>query len=71
MNTKIKPIIESMILQICVEKPENPVLYMINWLEKTGGINKYGLTEEEVKELKELRSEVTKFKQREKDEKKN
>ena len=54
--------------QLICERPENPVDFMVNWLQKTGGFNPNGLTEIEMEELNLLRNEIQKFKQ--KDEKK-
>ena len=70
LNTKLKPIMENMLFQLCNELPEDPVKFMINWLQKTGGFCDNGLTEEEDKELKELREEMKKYKEKEKKEKK-
>ena len=49
---------------IC-EKPDNPVEFMVNWLQKTGGFNPNGLTEIEVEELKLLRDEIKEYKEKE------
>ena len=65
LEMQIKPIIENLVFQILCEKPDNPVEFMVNWLQKTGGYNEDGLTEIEVEELKLLRDEVKKFKERE------
>ena len=44
---------------------------MVNWLQKTGGFNPNGLTEIEVDELNLLRDEMKKYKEKEKNSKKN
>ena len=70
LETKVKPIIENLIFQLICERPDNPVDFMVNWLQKTGGFNPNGLTEIEVEELKLLRDEVKKFKERDKEKEK-
>ena len=47
LETKVKPIIENLIFQLICERPEKPVDFMVNWLQKTGGFNPNGLTETE------------------------
>ncbi len=65
LETKVKPIIENLVFQMICEKPENPVDFMVNWLQKTGGFNPNGLTEIEMEELNLLRNEIQKYKQKE------
>ena len=65
LETKVKPIIENLIFQLICERPENPVDFMVNWLQKTGGFNPNGLTEIEVEELNLLREEVKKYQEKE------
>ena len=65
LETKVKPIIENLIFQLICERPENPVDFMVNWLQKTGGFNPNGLTELEVEELNLLREEVKKYQEKE------
>ena len=62
LETKVKPILENLIFQIICEKPNNPVEFMVDWLEKTGGFNKNGLTEAEELELNFLRKEIKNYK---------
>ena len=71
LETKIKPIFENLVFQIVCEKPENPVDFMINWLQKTGGYNPNGLTDKEMEELKMLQVQVENYKEKEKDKDKN
>ena len=66
LDTKIKPIFENLIFQIVCEKPENPVDFMINWLQKTGGYNPNGLTDKEMEELNMLRIQLDNYKEKEK-----
>ena len=65
LETKVKPIIENLIFQLICERPDNPVEFMVNWLQKTGGFNPNGLTEIEVEELNLLRDEMKKYKEKE------
>ena len=65
LETKVKPIIENLVFQMICEKPENPVDFMVNWLQKTGGFNPNGLTEIDMEELNLLRNEIQKYKQKE------
>ena len=65
LETKVKPIIENLIFQLICERPDNPVEFMVNWLQKTGGFNPNGLTEIEVEELNLLRDEMKKYREKE------
>ena len=64
LEMQVKPIVENLIFQMLCEKPQNPIDFMVNWLQKTGGYNDNGLTEIEVEELKLLREEIKKFKEK-------
>ena len=66
LETKIKPIFENLVFQIICEKPEKPIDFMINWLQKTGGYNPDGLTDKEEEEYKMLKAEYENLKQKEK-----
>ena len=66
----VKPLLNKLVNNILKDKPENVVLYMINFLQKEGGITSTGLTYEEKKELNNLRKEVNEFREREEIEKK-
>lgn len=70
LETKVKPIIENLIFQLICERPEKPVDFMVNWLQKTGGFNPNGLTESEMEELNLLRNEMKKYKEKEQNKKK-
>ena len=70
LETKVKPIIENLIFQLICERPEKPVDFMVNWLQKTGGFNPNGLTEAEMDELNMLRNEMKKYKEKEQNKKK-
>ena len=61
LETKIKPIIESLVFQLVCDRPSNPVHFMIDWLQKTGGFNPNGLTDEENDELNALKEEMKKY----------
>ena len=42
LRDKIRPVMEDMVLQLVCDKPENPALFMINWLQKKGGYTSNG-----------------------------
>lgn len=65
LDTKIKPIFENLVFQIICEKPENPVDFMITWLQKTGGYNPNGLTDQEMDELNMLKVQIQNYKEKE------
>jgi len=67
LDTKIKPIFENLVFQIICEKPENPVDFMITWLQKTGGYNPNGLTDQEMDELNMLKVQIQNYKEKEKE----
>ena len=67
LETKIKPIFENLVFQIICEKPENPVDFMITWLQKTGGYNPNGLTDQEMDELNMLKVQIQNYKEKEKE----
>ena len=71
LDTKIKPILENLVFQIICEKPEKPVDFMVNWLQKTGGYNPNGLTDKEMEELNMLQVELENLKTKEKEKEKN
>ena len=66
LDNKVKPILENLVFQIICEKPEKPIDFMINWLQKTGGYNPDGLTDKEEEEYKMLKAEYENLKQKEK-----
>ena len=70
LDNKVKPILENLVFQIICEKPEKPIDFMINWLQKTGGYNPDGLTDKEEEEYKMLKAEYENLKQKEKNKKK-
>ena len=67
LDTKIEPIFENLVFQIICEKPENPVDFMITWLQKTGGYNPNGLTDQEMDELNMLKVQIQNYKEKEKE----
>ena len=64
LETKIKPIMENLIFQLVLERPEEPAVYMIDWLQKTAGYNLNGLKPEEKEELARLRKEIIPYRQK-------
>jgi len=67
LDNKVKPILENLVFQIICEKPENPVDFMINWLQKTGGYNPNGLTDKEMDELNMLKVQIENYKEKDKE----
>ena len=69
LEQKVKPLLNKLVNSIIVDKPENVALYMINFLQREGGVTSTGLTYDEKIELNNLRREVNEFRQREEKEK--
>ena len=42
LETKIKPIMENLIFQLVLERPDDPAVFMIDWLQKTAGYTYQG-----------------------------
>ena len=61
LETKIKPIMEELVSQLAIERPEDPKRFIVSWLEKQEGYRTSGLTAEEAKELARLKEEVKKL----------
>lgn len=61
IKEKLRPILENIVLQLVIERPENPVNYMINYLQKLGKFNSNGITQDEKQELERLRKEIKKY----------
>lgn len=61
MEKKIRPIMEALIFQLLCDQPDDPGLFTLDWLQKTGGYTANGLRIEEKKELDKLRNEIGKF----------
>ena len=61
LDTKIKPIMEELISQLAIEKPEDPIRFIVSWIERTGGYRTSGLTPEEAKEMESLKEELKKL----------
>eukprot|EP00746_Dinoflagellata_sp_MGD_P166297 gnl/MRDRNA2_/MRDRNA2_96087_c0_seq1.p1 gnl/MRDRNA2_/MRDRNA2_96087_c0~~gnl/MRDRNA2_/MRDRNA2_96087_c0_seq1.p1 ORF type:complete len:396 (-),score=124.56 gnl/MRDRNA2_/MRDRNA2_96087_c0_seq1:27-1214(-) len=65
IQTKVNPILESLVTQVLLERPENPVPFMINWLSDHSKAPKAteGQSKEDVdalrKEIEALKAEVT------------
>lgn len=56
---------EQLVYQLVLDRPENPVVYMIDYLQKLGGYTSNGITIEEKKELERLRIEIRKYREME------
>ena len=65
IKEKIRPIMEQMTYQLVIDRPKNPALYMIGYLQKIGGYTSNGITLDEKKELENLRLEVKKYREME------
>ena len=62
LDTKLKPIMQNLVFQLVLERPDDPASFMIDWLQKTGGYTSSGLNAEEKEELANLRKEVAQLK---------
>jgi len=71
LKEKIRPIMEQLVYQLVLDRPENPVNYMIDYLQKLGGYTSNGITIEEKKELERLRIEIKKYREMEEAENKD
>lgn len=54
---------EQMVYQLVIERPENPAIFMIDFLQKTGGYTSNGITLDEKRELERLRVEIKKYRE--------
>ena len=63
LETKIKPIMENLIFQLVLERPDDPAVFMIDWLQKTAGYSLNGLKPEEKEELATLKKEIVKYRE--------
>ncbi len=61
LETKVKPIMEELVSQLAIERPEDPVRFIVNWIERSGGYRTSGLTPEETKEYEKLKEEAKKL----------
>ena len=61
LETKVKPIMEELVAQLAIERPEDPVRFIVNWIERSGGYRTSGLTPEETKEYEKLKEEAKKL----------
>ena len=61
LETKIKPIMEDLVSQLAIERPEDPVRFIVSWIERSGGYRTSGLTPEEAKEMEKLKEEFKKL----------
>jgi cAMP-dependent protein kinase regulator len=58
----VKPILQPMMFDVFKEKPQNPILFMIEWLQNFAGIPSTRQNNVEREELENLRKEVKKYK---------
>ena len=63
LEKNVRCILEPLVQNICTDKPKDPVKYMIMWLNDYMGV-KDG--KKEVEELKFLRKEVEKYREKQK-----
>ena len=66
LEKKIKPIMENLIFQLVLERPEDPTAFMVDWLQKTAGYNLNGLKPEEQEEFANLKREIVKYRAKDK-----
>ncbi len=62
LEKKIKPIMEDLISQLAIERPEDPIRFIVNWIDRTGGYTQSGLNEQEKKEMEKLKEELNQLK---------
>lgn len=67
LENRIKPIMENLIFQLVLERPEEPTVFMVDWLQKTAGYNLNGLKPEEKEEMAILKKDIMKYRQKEKE----
>jgi cAMP-dependent protein kinase regulator len=67
LETNVQPILEPLIFNITKEKPEDPVVYAINWLRKYVGKGTMNSDNAEKEELLRLRKEIKRYKEKYKD----
>jgi cAMP-dependent protein kinase regulator len=67
LETNVQPILEPLIFNITKEKPEDPVVYAINWLRKYVGKGTMNNDNAEKEELLRLRKEIKRYKEKYKD----
>ena len=58
LEKKIKPIMDELVSQLAIERPEDPIRFIVNWIDKTGGYTTEGLNELEKKEMEKLKEEL-------------
>lgn len=62
LEKKIKPIMDELVSQLAIERPEDPIRFIVNWIDKTGGYTTEGLNEQEKKEMEQLKEELKQLK---------
>jgi len=71
LKEKIRPIMEQLVYQLVLERPDCPVNYMIDYLQKLGGYTSNGITIDEKKELERLRCDIKKYRDKDEENKDN
>ena len=49
---------DELVSQLAIERPEDPIRFIVNWIDKTGGYTTEGLNEQEKKEMEKLKEEL-------------
>ena len=62
LEKKINPIMDELVSQLAIERPEDPIRFIVNWIDKTGGYTTEGLNEQEKKEMEKLKEELKQLK---------
>jgi cAMP-dependent protein kinase regulator len=65
LDVVLKPIMENLVLQLVIDRPDNVIDFMINWLAKNGNIDTKPLSIKEKAELEKLRENVKYYKDKE------
>jgi len=60
LESKLRPLVEPMITSLLIEKPYEPILFMIEWLQNFSGVGNDGINSERA-ELQFLRKEMIKY----------
>jgi hypothetical protein len=53
---------DELVSQLAIERPEDPIRFIVNWIDKTGGYTTEGLNEQEKKEMEKLKEELKQLK---------
>lgn len=63
LEKKVRGIIEPMVSALLMERPKEPMLFMIEWLQNFSGLKSIGPNMERI-ELENLRKEMAKYKKK-------